>query len=261
MTAPKTYKTEAIVLKHADIGEADRLLTLYTPNAGKIRAVARGARRTKSRLGGHVEPLMRCSMVVSRGRTFEIISQAEILESFLPIRRNLLRTAQALYFLELTDAFTAEHAENYPVYRLLLESLRLLERSSVRDILSRYFEIQIVSQTGYSPQLYQCINCNARLEPVTNYFAPGGGGILCPSCTPAEPMVQPISPEALKVLRLLHGGDYPTAARVRLSPPQAQEIRRISQGYVRHLLERDLRSSDFMDHLRKAECRAGERGG
>lgn len=253
MPAPKTYKTEAIVLKHADIGEADRLLTLYTPSAGKIRAVARGVRRVKSKLGGHVEPLTRCSLVISRGRTLEIVSQAEILESFLPIRRDLLRTAQALYLVDLTDAFTSEHAENYSVYRLLLESIRLLERSPGRDILSRYFEIQIVSQTGYAPQLYRCVNCGAPLKPVMNYFTPSGGGMLCPSCSHTEPVVQPISVEALKVVRLLHRGDYATAARLRLSPPLAQEIRRITQGYVRHLLERDLRSINFIDRLRRGE--------
>lgn len=258
MSEPKTYKTEAIVLKHADIGEADRLLTLYTPNAGKIRAIARGVRKTKSKLGGHVEPLMRCSVVLSRGRTFEIISQAEILESFLSIRRDLLRTAQALYLADLTDAFTSEHTENYPVYRLLLDSIRLLERSPGRDILSRYFEIQIASQTGYSPQLYRCINCTSPLRPGKNYFTPSGGGILCPSCPRTEPVVQPISTEALKVLRLLHRGDYPTAARLRLSPSLAQELRHITQGYVRHLLERDLRSSDFIDHLRREDS-LGER--
>ncbi len=255
MPMPKTYKTEAIVLKHADLGEADRLLTLYTPNTGKICGVARGVRKTKSKLGGHVEPLMRCSLVLAHGRSLEIISQAEILESFLSIRSDLGRTAQALYLAELTDAFTSERAENYPVYTLLLDSLRLLERSPRREIFSRYFEIQIASHAGYAPQLHRCVNCEMPLKPVVNYFTPSGGGVLCPDCAHTEPVVQPLSVEGLKILRLLGRGDYATADRLQMSPPLAQELKQITQGYVRYLLERNLGSADFIERLRNEQSR------
>ncbi|MBM3133254.1 MAG: DNA repair protein RecO [Chloroflexi bacterium] len=251
MSQPKTYKTEAIILKHADLGEADRLLTLYTPNYGKIRAVARGVRRTKSKLGGHVEPLTRCSLVLSHGRNLETVSQGEIMESFLLIRTDLWRTAQALYLVELVDAFTSERAENYPAYHLLLDSLHLVERVRNVNILFRYFEVQLLEHMGYRPQLFKCLNCGVPAKPIENFFSPSGGGILCPNCVHAEPVVQPISVDALKVMRLLQRGDYATADRLRISPSLSRDLERIAQGYVRYLLERDLRSTDFIDRLRR----------
>lgn len=251
MSQPKTYKTEAIILKHADLGEADRILTLYTPNLGKVRAVAKGVRRTRSKLGGHVEPLTQCSLVLSHGRNLETVSQGQIIESFLPIRTDLWRTAQALYLAELTNAFTSEQVENYPVYKLLLDSLHLIGRTRNVSILFRYFEVQLLEYVGYRPQLRKCLNCGAPVKPIENFFSASGGGILCPNCVHAEPVAQPISVDALKVVRLLQHGDYATANRLRMTPTLDRELEKTVQGYVRYLLERDIRSTDFIDRLRK----------
>lgn len=251
MPAPKTYKTEAIVLKHTDLGEADRILVLYTPNYGKIRAVARGVRRMKSRLGGHVEPLTNCSLLLARGRTLEIVSQGQTIEGFLPIRSDLSLIAQALYLIELTDAFTSDRIENYPLYRLLLDSLHLLSRVRNSSILFRFFELQLLECVGYRPQLRECLNCKSPLKPVQNYFSASGGGILCPDCVHVESVVQPISVDAQKVVRLIEQGDFAKANQVRLSSGLSQELERIIQGYIRYLLERDLRSTRFLDRLKR----------
>ncbi|NQT74086.1 MAG: DNA repair protein RecO [Chloroflexi bacterium] len=253
MPTLKTYKTEAIVLKHIDLGEADRILTLYTPNQGKLRAVARGVRRMKSRLGGHVEPLINCSLMLSHGRALEVVSQGQTIESFLPIRNDLKLTVQALYLVELTDAFTSERIENYSVYKLLLDSLRLLAKVRNAEILFRYFELQLLGYVGYEPQLYKCLNCKATIEPVQNFFSTSGGGILCPNCAHTEPVVKPISVDALKVVRLLQRGDFITANRLRLSADLSRELERIMQGYIRYLLEREIKSTRFRDRLKRED--------
>lgn len=254
MPAPKTYKTEAIVLKHADLGEADRIVTLYTPNLGKIRAVARGVRRMKSKLGGHVEPITNCSLMLSHGKTLEVISQGQTIESFVAIRNDLWLTAQALYLFELTDAFTSERIENYPVYRLLVETLHMLAKVNNVELLFRYYEIQLLGHVGYRPQLYNCINCKESIKPLENYFSASGGGILCPDCTHTEPVVQPVSVNALKVLRLIQRGDSGTADRLRMESQLARELRRIMNGHIRYLLEREVKSTGFLDQLRKEKA-------
>jgi len=251
MSIPNTYKTEAIVLKHADLGEADRILTLCTSNLGKLRAVVKGARRTTSKLAGHVEPLTHCSMMLVRGRQMDIVSQSQTIESFLPIRNDLWLTAQALYLVELTDVFTSEATENYPVYKLLLDALHHLSRIRHVTLLFRYFELQLVGHVGYQPQLRQCLNCQLPLEPVQNLFSPSGGGVLCPNCAHTEPVIQPISVNTLKVLRLLQRGDWATASRLRLNPDLSRELERVIQGYARYLLEREIKSTSFLDRLRK----------
>ncbi|MCL0075374.1 DNA repair protein RecO [Dehalococcoidia bacterium] len=259
MTPPKIYTTEAIVLKHANLGEADRMLTLYTPNMGKLRAVVRGARRTRSKLGGHVEPVTHCSLVLARGRNLDTVTQSQTIESFLSIRNDLWLTARALYLIELADAFTSEHAENYPVYKLLLDALHGLAKVRREEaaswmqhlMLLRYFELQLLGHVGYQPQLRDCINCRSPIQPVENFFSPSGGGILCPKCAHTEPVVQPISVNALKVMRLLQRGDYATASRLRLVPELSRELERTIQGYVRYLLEREIKATGFLDRLRR----------
>ncbi len=260
MTAPRIYKTEAIVLKHANFGEADRILTLCTPNMGKLRALVKGARRSRSKLGGHVEPLAHCSLVLARGRNLDIVTQCQIIESFLSIRSDLRLTAEALYLVELADAFTPEHAENYQVYKQLLDALHELGQvrrrkeavSSMQHfMLFRFFELQLLAHVGYQPQLRDCINCRVSIQPAENLFSYSGGGVLCPNCAHTEPVVQPISVNALKVMRLLQGGDYATASRVRLAPELSRELPRLIQGYVRYLLEREIKATGFLDRLRR----------
>lgn len=259
MGAPRTYNTEAIVLKHSDLGEADRILTLFTPNLGKVRAVARGVRRPKSKLGGHVEPLTRCSFMLSRGRSLDVVSQAQAVESFAALRSDLWLTAHALYLVDLVDAFASEQAESFPVYGLLLDCLRRL--SHVRDVelLFRYFEIQLIGHMGFRPQLQACLNCRVKVEPVENYFSSSGGGVLCPDCVHTEPVVQSVSVDAMKVLRLLQRGDLATGERLRLSPELAQELERLVQGYTRYLLERELKSVWFLDRLKKDRAESESR--
>ncbi|MFA4836021.1 MAG: DNA repair protein RecO [Dehalococcoidia bacterium] len=254
---PKTYKTEAIVLKHINLGEADRILTLYTSSFGKVRAVAKGVRRITSRLGGHVEPLTHCSLMLNRGHQLDIVTQSQTIESFLPIRNDLWLTAQALYLVELTDAFTYEQVENYPVYKLLLDALNHLARIRPATPLLRYFELQLVGYIGYQPQLRECLNCQSPIEPAENFFSSSGGGILCPDCVSSEPVVRPVSVNALKVLRLLQRTDWATAGRLHLNPDLSKELERLMQGYIRYLLEREIKSTGFLDRLRREDI-AGE---
>jgi len=252
MPSPRIYKAEAIILKHAKLGEADRILTLYTPNLGKFRASVKGARKSTSKLGGHVEPLTRCSLVLARGRNLDTVTQSQTLESFPTIRNDLWLTAQALYVVDLIDSLTAEHVENPPIYKLLLDALgQLSQASRLRELFFRYFEIQLLGHIGYRPQLYECLNCKSLLEPVDNFFSASGGGTLCPNCAHTEPIIQPISVNALKVMRLLQGNDYTAANRLRLNPELSHEIERLVQGHIRYLLERELKSTQFLDRLRR----------
>jgi len=130
MATPKVYKTHAIVLKRINLGEADKILTLYTPNLGKLSAIAKGVRRPKSKMGGHLELLTHCSLMLARGQNLDIITQSETISSFLPLRDDLWRSSLALYAAELVAQFTAEHVENYPIYRLFLDRY---PSSPVRD--------------------------------------------------------------------------------------------------------------------------------
>lgn len=252
MSRIRLYKTEAIVLKQIKLGEADRILTLYTPYLGKVRAVARGVRRTKSRLAGHLELLTRTSLSLARGRNLDVITQAQAQESFRPLREDLLCLGQALYVTELVERFTMEAVENYLVYRLLVETLRWLAEAATLqgEVPLRYFELHLLRHLGYSPRLDRCLGCGGVVDG-DGYFSASGGGVLCRHCSTKEPVVRRVSSQALEALRLLlHSG--PMAMRgFRLSPELSAELQWLLREYVQYLLEGDVRSLAFLDNLRR----------
>ena len=249
MTTPKVYKTEAIVLRRTNLGEADRILTLFTPNEGKIRAIAKGVRRPTSKLGGHVELLTHCSLMLARGRDLDIVTQGQIIDSFSPLRGDLWRISCALYLAELVDAFAAENVENRPVFTLLLDALHWLGQARHTGLVLRYFELHLLGHLGYQPQLQQCLNCKSALEPTANFFSASGGGVLCPNCVDTEPVTRPISLNALKVLRFLQNSDLAASQRLRLRPNLARELEQLLREYIRYLLEREVKSTEFLHRL------------
>ena len=257
--SPKTYKTEAIVLRHYPIGEADYLLTLYTPGKGKVRAVAKGARRIKSKLGGHVEPPMRTSLFMSKGQNLDSVGQAEALEGFRPLREDLQRLNQSLYMLELVDAFSQEEQPNYPLYRLTLDSLRSLAGDAPPALLP-FFQMRLLDYTGFRPELQRCVECQAELEPGLHSFSPGNGGALCDACHPPGVSVLPMSLNAIKVLRFLQRESMPSAERLTLEPETLAEVDRLLGSLLRYVLDRDLKSFRFLQQVTQRDS-VGAAGG
>jgi DNA repair protein RecO (recombination protein O) len=260
MSKPRVYKTEAIVLKRTNLGEADSIITLYTPNLGKIRAVAKGVRRPKSKLVGHLELLTQSAFLLAQGQNLDIITQSQIIESFQPIKNDLWRTSCAIYISELVDQFSAEEVENYPVYRLLQSTLRWLCEARNNELVLRYFEIHLLSLMGYQPELYQCLNCRAELLPQRNFFSTSGGGTLCPACAGHEPVVFALTVDALKTMRFLLNNDYVSASKLKMNPPLACELEQLLRGYIRYILEHEVKSLEFLDRMREEAVNQNREG-
>src|SRR4030042_3636261 len=187
MSRPRNYQTEAIIIKKTKLGEADRILTLYTPHQGKIQAVARGIRRPKSKMAGHLELVTHSQISLARGRNLDIITGSQTINSFLPLKNNLILTSYGLYIIELVNQFTPDQAEDETLFKLLLETLTNLCTSNNCDSLLRYFEIKMLEMTGYRPQLHECVICHQSLSPVVNSFCAHAGGMLCPLCALKQP--------------------------------------------------------------------------
>jgi len=255
MARPRVYKTEAIVLKRTSLGEADNIITFYTPNLGKLRAVAKGVRRPKSKLGGHLDLLTQSSLLLAQGQNLDVITQSQTIESFLPLKSDLWRTSCAIYVAELADQFTVEQVENYPVYMLLETTLLWLcearSEADANELVLRYFELHLLSHLGYQPELYQCLSCRSPLAPERNFFSASGGGVMCPNCARKEQLVRPVSADAIKVMRFLLKNDFASASRLRVSPELTRELEQLMRAYIRYLLERDVKSAGFLDRLRE----------
>jgi DNA repair protein RecO (recombination protein O) len=249
----RLYRVEAIVLKRTDHGEADRLLTLFTPDLGKMRAIAKGARKPASRKSGHVELFARTHLLVAKGKQLDIVTQADTLDAFLPLRENLERIGYAYYLAELVDRFSEEGTENRAIFDLLLRALAALgDETTDPDLLARFFELRLLQYVGYRPQLFNCVHCGKAIAPVENYFSAEAGGVIDPDCAQTQRAfdAQTISLDALKILRYLQTREWETVRALRLGDAAMSQVEALMLRYITYHLERNLKSVEFLRELK-----------
>jgi DNA repair protein RecO (recombination protein O) len=247
----RVYRTEAVIMRRHDLGETDRILTLYSRDHGKIRAVAKGIRKPTSRKAGHLELFMQTDVLVARGRSLDIITQAETIDAFRPVRGDLIRTTYAAHFVELLDAFTGEADASPPLYALLVSGLAWIGVTGDLRRAARTYELRLLGGAGYRPELFHCVNCGKDIKPEDQFFSPSAGGVLCPSCGPSQAHTRPISLRALKVLRYLQTRSFEVIERLNLSREVHVEVERLLHWTLTYHLERRLKSADFLRRLRR----------
>jgi DNA repair protein RecO (recombination protein O) len=246
-----SLRVEAVVLRHSDYGEADRILTLYTPQLGKTRAIVKGARKLTSRKAGHLEPFTHVKLQLAAGRDLFIVSQADTVDAYLPLREDLILTSHASYVLELLDRFTYEEPlENSTLFRLLTETLSRLASSSDPWLAIRYYEMRLLDELGFRPRLFECANCGREILAEDQFFSYSAGGVICPSCGKGLPNLVDISVDALKYLRHFQRSSYRDASRARPSPAVQKETETLMQGYFTYLLERELNTPGFLKRIK-----------
>lgn len=248
---PRVYKTEAIVLRSMELGEADRVLTVLTPRLGKLRVIAKGVRRPRSRIGGGLQPFSDVQLVLAVGRTFDVVTSTSLEDPHLGLRNDLHSTAAAWYVVELADRFCEGAADSHEAFRLLAQALSALDAGPViaRDVVARWFELALLDAMGFRPELARCLECGAAIEPGGNAYAPAAGGVLCGECTHAAHGARPISGDGLKVLRHLQRSALADILRLRLAQGLHREIQRLLHATVSAVLERELRSRDFLEEI------------
>jgi len=234
------YREQGIVLRTIKLGEADRIVTLVTEHHGKVRAVAKGVRRTKSRFGARLEPLGHVSVLCYEGRNLDTITQAEALEHFRAVREDIDRLARAVCLLEIVDAVVQEGEEDPRLYQMLLGALRTLAAGPAPLVVPA-FSWKLLAQQGFSPVLDACARCGSGGELVA--FAAGEGGALCRSCRVGTRL----TPGALALLRRILGGDL-VGVLAEGPTPAGAELDRLARHALEHHLERRLRAPGVLDH-------------
>lgn len=247
----RSIRVDAVVLRHSDFGEADRILTLYTRQLGKARAIAKGARKMASRKAGHIEPFTHVKLQLAKGRSdILIVTQAETVDAYLSLRDDLILTGHASYMLELLDRFTyVDETENSSIFRLLTESLSRLASNHDVWLVIRYYEIRLLDYLGFRPQLFECTNCGREIKAVDQFFSFSAGGVICPRCGRGLPNLQRISVDTLKYLRHFQRSSYRDASRAKPSSLVQREAETLMQGYFTYLLERELNTPGFLKKI------------
>lgn len=251
MTDFRSFRASAVVLRHVDWGEADRLLTLYTREQGMVRAVAKGARKVTSRKAGHLQPFTYITIQLAKGRDLLIVTQVETVNAFLPLHDDLVKTGNAAYVVELLLRFSYEdEGANPSVFRLLVETLERIEKDDDAWLPVRYYEMRLLDAVGFRPQLFECANCGREILAEDQYFSFTSGGVICPRCGEGIPNLPRISLEALKYLRHFQRSSYRDAARARPSLEVQKEAEILMQGYFTYLLERELNTPGFLKKVK-----------
>ncbi|MEX0787888.1 MAG: DNA repair protein RecO [Anaerolineales bacterium] len=246
----RVYRTEAIVLRRRDLGEADRILSVFSPDRGKLRVIAKGVRRPGSRKAGHLEPFTRVLLLLARGRDLDLITQAEAIEPYRELRPDLIRLGHAAYAVELLDRFTVEEGGHRILYTLLQQTLERLAAGSDPALVMRFYELHLLEATGFRPELNVCVHGKEEIQAQDQFFSPEAGGVLCPRCGPTQPDTRPISMSALRVTRHLQRSAFAEIENLAVRPAVQAEVERIMELTLTYLLERRLNAPDFLRQVR-----------
>jgi DNA repair protein RecO (recombination protein O) len=248
-------RTEAIVLRLLDYGESDRIVTFCTPDHGKLRGIAKGARRSRRRFVNTLEPFC-CSRILFSRRnpdSLALIEEAEAIDHFPAIRADLERTLAASYLIDLTDHFLPEDKKSPEVFHLLQAFLRLFEaEASPSEALLRFFELRLLKLVGYDPRLDRCLCCRQPVGDAPAYrFRAVDGGLTCPSCGAAAPGAVDVSLGTVRTLLMAREMAIESLGRLLLSPQSAEESRRLLAHFIRHLLGKEPKSLHVLNEIRR----------
>jgi DNA repair protein RecO (recombination protein O) len=234
------YRDTGVVLRTYKLGEADRIVVILTAEHGKIRAVAKGVRKTKSRFGGRLEPLSHVSLLLYQGRgELDIVSQAERVDSIAPLLADLDRLTQGLAVTEVVDQMAMDREPAPHLYRMLVGVLRTLENSPSPLVVPAFFW-KLLAAEGTGPELDQCVRCGEETGLVA--FDMEEGGVLCRSCRRGVA----ISADALRITRMVLGGRLNEALGEPVTPATA-EVAHLATAAMEHFLERRLRSVSMFE--------------
>lgn len=235
-------KTRGVVIKRMNYGEADRILTVFTERLGKIKALARGVRKITSRMAGNLEPYNIVNLELREGKTFHTITNVEIAEC-LDCDKKLTVSNQAVYLAEIIDKVFEEEEKNIQAFEVFTNCLRLIGQSQKNNLVLRLFELKILQEAGFKPDLFHCSKCKSELKAGGNYVSKMGD-LQCVSC--ADAVSENMPDNVLKLLRLFQQRGPEVCQQVKC----LDEEMRIAERYVSQLLEnaleRELKSKKYL---------------
>ncbi|MFC7372542.1 DNA repair protein RecO [Fictibacillus iocasae] len=244
-------KAEGIVIKTIPYGESNSIVTLFTREAGKIGVMARGAKKTKSRLSSVVQLFTYGMYVIQKGSGLGTLNQGEVLSSFRSIREDLVKTSYCAYICELLDKTAEENKRNPYLFEHVYQSLRLIDEGTDPEIITLLFEMKMLLTAGVKPQVSQCASCGAQEGNFS--FSVREGGFLCERCRRHDPYCLNLSTGAAKILYLFSTLDIQRLGNVSVKKETKNELRTVMDAYMDEYLGVYLKSKKFLSQLNKLD--------
>jgi DNA repair protein RecO (recombination protein O) len=245
------YKTEGIILKSIEYEEADKIVTIYTKDYGKITAIAKGVRKTKSKFGSSLEILTYSIFLIYKGRNIDIVSQTEILESFFSTSKEVIKFAFAANCVEIVNKLTEEREINIGLFNLLKEVLHYLRETNDPKLLTLSFKWQTMSILGYRPSLNHCCRCNKSTEDQKEmYFNIREGGLVCNNCI-SEDKEECIKVYLyfIKLVRKILITPLSTISNATIPDKKMKELEKITDLYIAYHSEKSFKTDRFLKTL------------
>jgi len=246
------YSAEAVVLRKVDYGEADRILTLLTRERGKIPAIAKSVRRSKSRMAGQLDVFSHGKMLLAEGRSMDVVTQFQRITENSALGAELKRAAVASVVVEVADKIMEERHAAPEMFALVVQALAHLSDREVPPIteLADYL-MRILAELGYAPEVNRCARCGGVLgggvlSETGLTFSALAGGVVCRDCGHHDPGGRAVSSRTVKVLRVLASGDRELFFRLRLDEADSQAVDSVLESQLEHHLDRQLKSIDFL---------------
>jgi DNA repair protein RecO (recombination protein O) len=249
-----TRLVKGIILRKQDYRESDRLFVIYTDELGKISAVAKGVRKIKSKMAGHLELFSVATLMVAPGKTYYQIAGAAREKNFLNIKSDLGKTVLGSFCLEIVDIFTKNDHPDLKIYELIFEILEIFDNGKIKNflklyILSKFFALKLLSILGWTPELYTCVKCKKKITPSGNFFDASRGGLACSNCGRGG---LPISTAAIKILRFVLKNNFEKIAALKINKIQVKEISKIVDAFVAMHQDNELKTTKWISHLTRS---------
>jgi len=251
---PAKHKATGFVLRALDYGESDRIITFYTDTFGKLKGIAKGARRSRKRFANAIE-LFSCSTIIFSRKSREglaLIENCDVIHHYPEIRQDLERTLMASYMTELTDQFTVEGKRNVELFQLLHHFLSIIEEETMSEAFIRFFELRLLKLAGYEPILDRCTVCSTPVELIENpHFSLNAGGIQCAECGTHNPSSIGVTLGTIKGLIMGREIDINKINRLSLSKQSQQESRVILTHFIQRTLGKKLKSLKVLSEIKR----------
>lgn len=224
------YRYTGIILGKKDVGETDRIYSIYTKEAGKIRALAKGVRKAQSKLAGYLEPITQVEFFIAKSRGMGKITGAIVVENFPRIKKEWISLKKVFSVFKIIDKIITEEEKDEKVFLLLEEYLLSLEKINDPDkleIITLGFLFKFISETGYLLEMDKCVSCGNKIGPDNNYFSSERGGVLCPLCQTAISRKIRITDQSIKILRIFGKNKISSLAKLKISDKDIKNVRLI----------------------------------
>ena len=243
----ETHQTKGIIIGRRDYFEADKILTVFTEDFGKISIKARGVKKIMAKLAGHLELFNYVQLELVQGKNFFIVTGAVQLADFSELKNDFSRISLLYYWAELINELSREHIKQPEIMHCFVAFLEMLKRNMMPlAVLSALFEAQLTALSGHKPVMDACVACHNGLHPESIWFSFGKGGMLCAHCQKDDPFADSVSLNATKIMRLLFANDIVTLSQVQLPDYLVAEIQKLMGKNIEAITGREIKSKKLL---------------